>query len=162
MGPKQRTALKLTVLWPQRAQYIYDKLYHTATYLQCMVVWWHFLLFDQDISLHHSKKSSMCLNLRKDVLLETERKSRKIRLCVLDVRGMRGTKEAGQINEQTFSNGSKVMVEMQMLWKYIPRLREVQQVILEELIFKPNISWIDYQRGCDQQGQMPSRWPVRV
>lgn len=36
------------------------------------------------------------------------------------------------------------MLEMQMLWKYIPRLREVQQVILEELIFKPNISWIDY------------------
>lgn len=99
MGPKQRKALKLTVLWPQRAQYIYDKLYHTATYLQCMVVWWHFLLFDQDISLHHSKKSSMCLNLRKDVLLETKRKSRKIRLCVLDVRGMKGTKEAGQINE---------------------------------------------------------------
>lgn len=54
------------------------------------------------------------------------------------------------------------MMEMQMLQKYLPRLGRVQQIILEELVFKLDMSWIVYQRGCNQQDQMPSRWPGGV
>ena len=49
-----------------------------------------------------------------------------------------------------------------MLWELFPRFGGVQKVILEELIFKLNISWTAHQRGSNQQGQTWPKWPVRV